>query len=212
MTFDDGFQELHRYAFPLLREFSYTAVVFVATGHVGRAATWIERDMTEINARILPRLRLPASEVERHTEQLRSFSRRKLLSWDEIGEMHAYGIDFQSHSCTHPFFSTLDLPTIQRELEDSKAEIEERLHKTVHCIAYPYGDYHHPHLKNALERMGYTTAFCDDWTPERHKACNPYEVNRIPVGNDADPTYLRLCFSASFPWYRSLASFGRRFI
>lgn len=212
ITFDDGFQGLHQYAFPVLKEFSFTAVVFLAVGYVGGPAAWIERDLSAIATRILPDLGLRDGEVDQHVEQLRRCSGRRLLSWDEIGEMHEYGIDFQSHSCTHAFFSNLTAQSVGRELEGSKAELEKRLCKKVECFAYPYGDYGHPGLKAALRETGYTLAFCDTWQASREKANDRYEINRVPVGNDADTTYLRLCFSAGFRWYRSLASLARRVV
>ena len=212
ITFDDGFAELHRYAFPLLREFSYTAIVFVTVGRVGGTAAWIERDWSDIISRIAPHLRLHGDEREKQMQQLRYCSRRRLLSWDEIAEMHEYGIDFQSHSCSHPFFSNLTPQAARRELAESKAQLEQRLNKTVGCFAYPYGDYGLPDLKRILQDTGYAMAFCDDWRAARDKDADPYEMNRIPIGNEADPAYLRLCFSAGLAWYRSLASLGKRFM
>jgi peptidoglycan/xylan/chitin deacetylase (PgdA/CDA1 family) len=212
ITFDDGFQELHRYAFPLLREFSYTATIFVTVGCVGRTAAWMERDWCTITRRITPRLRLGPDDSERHVRQLRRCSGRRLLSCAEIAEMHAYGIDFQSHSWSHPFFSNLTPQAARWELAESKAQLEQRLGKPVGCFAYPYGDHGLPGLKNIIRETGYRAAFCDDWAPARDKDADPYEMNRIPVGNEADPAYLRLCFSAGFPWYRSLAAVGKHFI
>ena len=124
--------------------------------------------------------------------------------------MHEYGIDFQSHSCSHPFFSSLTRESVYRALSESKAKLEKMLHKRIDCFAYPYGDYDHPCLEAALRETGYAMAFCDQWALARNKVNSKYQVNRIPIGNDADPAYVKLCLSAAFPWYRSFASLGKR--
>jgi len=212
ITFDDGFGELYTYAFPILKEFSFTAVVFVPTDYIGQPASWIQRDMDDISARLLPNISLTNSEVAGHIRHLERLSKRQLLSWSQICEMNEYGIDFQSHSCSHPFFSKLDRRQVFRELKDSKATLEARLQNKVQSFAYPYGDYSHLYLRTALRETGYTLAFCDSWSPSRDKVGDMYEVNRIPIGNDTVGPYLELCFSVGFQWYRCLASFVKRFI
>ncbi|MBN2132820.1 MAG: polysaccharide deacetylase family protein [Sedimentisphaerales bacterium] len=210
ITFDDGFEDLHTYAFPILQEFSFTAVVFLATGFVGQRATWIARDMDRIQQRLVPNLQMTRSKVRAEIEALRRFQDHRLLSWSQVQEMHRHGIDFQSHSCSHPFLSDLTPRSVRREVAESKAALEAKLGRAIECFAYPYGDYNHPGLKTALPEAGYAAAFCDDWSAARDKAGDPYETNRIPIGNRADAAYLRLCFSAGFPLYCSLASLGRR--
>lgn len=45
VTFDDGFRNNLRYAYPILRRFGVPATIFVTTGHIGRGAEllWTER-------------------------------------------------------------------------------------------------------------------------------------------------------------------------
>jgi len=212
ITFDDGFQELYTYAFPILKEFSFTAVVFVPTDYIGQPAGWIQRDMADISIRLLRQLRLTNRQVQHQMHQLVCLSNHRLLSWSEISEMNEYGIDFQSHSCSHTFFSKLDQQQISRELKDSKATLESRLQNNVQSFAYPYGDYDHSYLRTALRETKYAMAFCDSWSPSRDRVGDMYEVNRIPIGNETIGSYLELCFSAGFHWYRSIASFAKRFI
>ena len=210
LTFDDGFADLYTHAFPILRELSFTAVIFLATDFVGRRAAWIARDMDRIRQRLIPNLKMTPREAQAEIEGLKRFNDRRLLSWPQVEEMHRCGIDFQSHSCSHPFLSDLTPQSVRQEVADSKATLEARLGQAIECFAYPYGDYNHPCLKTALQETGYAAAFCDSWSPPRDKAGDPYESNRIPIGNQAGAAYLRLCFSAGFSWYRSLASLGRR--
>jgi len=210
ITFDDGFEDLYTCAFPILQELSFTAVIFLVTDFIGKRADWIARDRDRIRERLVPNLKMTRSKVQAEIETLRSFENRRLLSWTQVTQMHHYGIDFQSHSCSHPFLSDLAPSAVRQEIRDSKTALEAKLGKVIQCFAYPYGDYNQPCLQAALQRAGYSMAFCDNWSVARDKTGDPYETNRIPIGNEADAVYLRLCFSAGFPWYRCLASLGRR--
>ena len=61
------------------------------------------------------------------------------LTWDEVREMHAGGIEFGSHTVTHPILSRLDDGALRRELEDSRREIAEQVGAPCDLLAYPVG-------------------------------------------------------------------------
>jgi len=66
------------------------------------------------------------------------------LTWKQVDEMMASGLfDIQSHTMTHRAMiarTPADLPEMERELVESRAQIEQHLpgHKCVH-LCYPYG-------------------------------------------------------------------------
>ena len=66
------------------------------------------------------------------------------LTWKQVDDMMASGLfDIQSHTMNHRAMiakTPADLPEMERELVESRAEIERRLpgHKCVH-LCYPYG-------------------------------------------------------------------------
>lgn len=61
------------------------------------------------------------------------------LSWEQVYEMNKNGIEFGSHSVTHPILSKLDDNELYYEIDHSKKEIERRLNETIDTIAYPVG-------------------------------------------------------------------------
>ena len=55
--------------------------------------------------------------------------------------MDKYGIEFGSHTLTHPDLTRVVPKEAEREIEVSKEVIQERLGKDVNVFAYPYGKY-----------------------------------------------------------------------
>ncbi|MGH8023446.1 MAG: polysaccharide deacetylase family protein, partial [Limisphaerales bacterium] len=112
LTFDDGFRNFHTAAWPILREFGFSATMYLPTRFIASAAA-------------------SPSGVHR-------FNSRECLSWAEIKELHPAGIEFGSHTVSHPKLTELSWPEIESEIRESKSEIEN--HLGVHCpaFAYPY--------------------------------------------------------------------------
>jgi peptidoglycan/xylan/chitin deacetylase (PgdA/CDA1 family) len=74
--------------------------------------------------------------------------------------MSVSGICFGSHTVTHPILTRVTKAQLKAELEESKAEIENRLGVRVEEFAYPngqLGDYN-PEVKAAIRESGYASA------------------------------------------------------
>jgi peptidoglycan/xylan/chitin deacetylase (PgdA/CDA1 family) len=65
--------------------------------------------------------------------------RSELLSWKQINELDRAGIEFGSHTRSHPDLTKLDLAAAEAELISSKAIIEDKLGRKTHSFAYPFG-------------------------------------------------------------------------
>jgi peptidoglycan/xylan/chitin deacetylase (PgdA/CDA1 family) len=116
----------------------------------------------------------------------------KTLSWDQIREMAASGIDMQCHTVDHR-----NLPTrkegesfreyfedVERELTRSTGVIEENLGKKARYLAYPYGDTSHLVIV-LLKKLGYRGALTVN------RGANPfftpnYRVRRSMIFGDFD--------------------------
>lgn len=63
------------------------------------------------------------------------------LSWDQIREMSEAGIEFGSHTVSHPILSRLDDAELRRELVESRSCLEQRLGRPATVLAYPVGGF-----------------------------------------------------------------------
>jgi peptidoglycan/xylan/chitin deacetylase (PgdA/CDA1 family) len=68
----------------------------------------------------------------------RKFKERECLTWQEIRDLHAVGIEFGSHTVNHPNLVERPWTEIRVELGDSKAAIEQTLGEPVKSFGYPY--------------------------------------------------------------------------
>jgi len=110
LTFDDGYESFYTLAYPILRRYAFTATVFLVTDRIG------ERNNHE-------------------TEAADPF-----LNWKQVKSLHADGIAFGSHTCTHPHLSHLSSAQVRRELFSSKKYLEDILESRIQLLAYPHGD------------------------------------------------------------------------
>jgi len=82
------------------------------------------------------------------------------MGWDDVKEMCREGIEFGSHTVTHPILTKISERDIIFELEESKKIIEGTIDKEVIAFAYPNGlkeDFDN-HIKNVLNDLGYRYA------------------------------------------------------
>lgn len=147
VTFDDGFEDNASRALPLLRERGFTALVFVVAGFMGRR---------------------------------RTFGRGKgeaLLTHEQIGEMAQAGIEFGSHTLTHPQLIELPEQEARRELAESKSLVEQAAGREVSAFCYPFGELGLREMDLARE-AGYRCAFTI-WRGNRHHPAERFCLSRV---------------------------------
>jgi hypothetical protein len=144
---------------------------------------------------------LPTGYID-HRRQ--AFKRVDCLTWAEVRELHACGVQFGSHTVTHPQLANLERQQIRQELARSKAQIEDHLGQPVRSFSYPF-QFPETHetfisfLHEALEDAGYGngvstivgTACCTD---------NPFFLKRLPVNNDDDISLFRWKLQGGYDW------------
>lgn len=114
IAFDDAYASLDEYALPLLEKYGFPSVVFVVTSWVGETNRWSNRKYD---------LTLPC------------------MTQDQIRKWAARGIEFGSHTRTHPDLRTLRNDDIASEMEGSANDLARLLGSRVRSFAYPFGDY-----------------------------------------------------------------------
>jgi peptidoglycan/xylan/chitin deacetylase (PgdA/CDA1 family) len=61
------------------------------------------------------------------------------LSWNQVRELDACGVELAAHTHSHINFAHADLETVQTEIRDSMRSLETRIGRPVVGFAYPYG-------------------------------------------------------------------------
>lgn len=112
LTFDDGYLDFKTYAWPLLRKYGFLATVFLVTDNIGELNSW-----DSVYGEELP-----------------------LLGWKDIRKLQDEGVEFGSHTASHPYLTSLSSAEIVREGARSRATLVQELGRVVKSFAYPYGD------------------------------------------------------------------------
>src|SRR5919108_1552279 len=138
VTFDDAYSDLLAHALPVLERLAIPATVFAATAFAagGRPLA-------------VPEL---AAEARANPERLAT------MSWHELAELMQRGFTVGSHTVTHPHLTSLSDGELDRELRDSREQLESRLGRPCTLLAYPYGE-HDARVHVAARRAGYAAAF-----------------------------------------------------
>ncbi len=150
ITFDDGYRDNYYNAFPILQKYGFGATVFLVTDLIGRTNVW---DQRSLGTRPVP-----------------------LLSGPEIREMSKHGIEFGSHSRTHPMLTSLSLDEIAAEVAGSKRDLEDILGAEARFFSYPYfaaGEREH----SVVESAGFAGACGGE--DLRDSSC--YHLNRVVI-------------------------------
>jgi peptidoglycan/xylan/chitin deacetylase (PgdA/CDA1 family) len=94
--------------------------------------------------------------------------------------MNSNGIEFGSHTCTHPILSRQNGSALERETVESKKIIENRLQQPVISFCYPNGqpeDYN-PNVVQAVQKAGYKCAVTTLSGTNTIKEIQPFELRR----------------------------------
>ncbi len=110
-TFDDGYKSVLQFGLPILKQFSFTATVFVCTDHIGKASDWNPKDRVK----------------------------RFHMTFDDLNIIKSEGWEIGSHGTKHISFHRLDEKEILQSIENSKNILANSFGNVV-SFAYPYGD------------------------------------------------------------------------
>ena len=105
------------------------------------------------------------------------------LSWSQVREMSANGIEMGAHTASHPILTRIHPDDAMAEIIKSKTRIEDEVKQPVHCFAYPNGqrtDYNDIVIK-AVRDSGIQTAYTLLPGPTRFTSVKkrPYQIRRI---------------------------------
>jgi peptidoglycan/xylan/chitin deacetylase (PgdA/CDA1 family) len=79
------------------------------------------------------------------------------LKWAQIDEMARGGMEFGSHTLSHPHLRAIPLDSARREIVESKAVLEKRLGRAITTFDYPSGEYD-AQIVELVKRAGFESA------------------------------------------------------
>jgi len=107
---------------------------------------------------------------------------RSVLTWDEVRQLRARGVEIGSHTLDHPVLSRMESAEAQRQIVESRQLLEERLDAPVRFFAYPNGkrDDLTPEVVAAVRCAGYRAALTTI-EGRASAASDPYRIERVGV-------------------------------
>jgi peptidoglycan/xylan/chitin deacetylase (PgdA/CDA1 family) len=150
LTFDDGCQNIHQLALPILNQERLRATVFLVTSCLGQLNFW-ETAVGEVP--------------------------EPLMNPSQIHEWIAAGHEIGSHTLTHPYLTRLSQAKAQEEVAASKKKLEDTFGVPVRHFCYPYGDWNEA-VRELVIESGYHTA-CTTQFGINTAATSPFALCRI---------------------------------
>ncbi|OGU82928.1 MAG: hypothetical protein A2279_14720 [Stygiobacter sp. RIFOXYA12_FULL_38_9] len=156
LTFDDGYEEVYKIAFPMLKDMGWNAVVFVIGDSKIKIDLWNNKLLT---------------------------GNPSLLNSDQIKEMHEAGFEIGSHSMTHLYLPNEPYSNAWYEIAWSKDELELLIGSSIQSFSYPYGAVNN-YLKKMVKIAGYNIG-CGVYTGPPKFGQDILDIRRItiPGGN-----------------------------
>ena len=158
ITFDDGFQEAHDFAAPILGRLGFPATFFLVSGLMGGTNRWDRAAGAK--------------------------SEYPLMNWAEAQQLLVAGFDVGSHTISHPALPELSSAGAVEEIRGSKQEIESKLGVAIRYFAYPYGRFDR-RIRDLVSEAGYEGA-CSTLSGFATQENDCFALRRIEVfGRDS---------------------------
>jgi peptidoglycan/xylan/chitin deacetylase (PgdA/CDA1 family) len=132
------------------------------------------------------------------------FKGKPFLTWSEVKALEGSGVQFGSHTVTHPKLGGMQWDGIEWEIRESKKVLEEQIGNSVGSFSYPYAFPEEDlpfttRLKGILELSGYSscvTTIIGLAQPGDDRFC----LKRIPVNSEDDPSLFRAKLEGGYDW------------
>ncbi len=182
ITFDDGYFDNYRYAYPILEESGCTATFFLTVSYIG----------TENLPQ--PLFSKEGSPPLKKGEE--GGFKDRLLNWSEVAEMAKDGFTFGSHSLTHINLTAVPPSVAREEITKSRQILEEKTGRGVGFFCYPFGR-HSPEIRQMVAEAGYqaalfTPAFISCFSFRKSLEPDLYSLKRVGIYHHTNLWQFRL--------------------
>jgi len=138
-------------------------------------------------------------------ERRRAFKNTDCLTWHEVRELRGHGMDFGSHTVSHPKLYELSWKEIEAELGASKDRIEDETGQAITSFAYPYAF--------PQEDQRFVDEFSDLLRGQNYKCCvttvvgrmaahdSPWRLKRLPVNDCDDRALFEAKLNGAYDWF-----------
>jgi len=125
ITFDDGYEDIFDYAFPILQEYNIPATIFLISSYIGKFNKW--------DANL-------------------GWIKFKHVNSEEITKLIQAGWEIGSHGVSHRSLKGLTKRELESEIGGSKKYLEEKFNIKVSFFASPFGKINSTILETALNK------------------------------------------------------------
>lgn len=173
ITFDDGYVDNLKVAAPILAREGFSAVVFPVSGFLGRATgeVWPNADPPGLG---------------------------DFLDGDGLRDLHRMGVEIGSHTVSHPMLSGLTGSGLDKELAESRLDLERIVGTPVLVIAYPGGDFN-AETEAAARRAGYRLGFTTV-TGTNRPGAPAFALRRTEVSASDSMFVFRMKLAGALDW------------
>lgn len=130
ITFDDGYQNVHDNALPILTRLGFSSTNFIVTSEMDGQNTWAQQAGS------------PAADL---------MCEASILNWVKAGQ------EIGSHTVSHPRLAEIELDEVYEQLGKSKSQLESLLQQEVSSFCYPYGSVNKA-VQDSVASLGYKWA------------------------------------------------------
>jgi peptidoglycan/xylan/chitin deacetylase (PgdA/CDA1 family) len=132
----------------------------------------------------------------------------KLLGWPQIRELAQAGVNFGSHTVTHPEMKTLSDSEVCRELDESKLSLEDALGQSIRDFSYPFAfpEHHRSYVEGYRRHLlatGYNTGMTTVIGSVR-KSSDSLTMHRLPANDFDDTRFLAAKLNSSYDWLHQI--------
>jgi peptidoglycan/xylan/chitin deacetylase (PgdA/CDA1 family) len=132
----------------------------------------------------------------------------RCLTWSMVRELLGQGIEFGSHTVTHPQLRFLSEKAILGELMASKEEIENRTGDAVEAFSYPlaFPDQDRElksFLKGVLQRCGYKSGL-NGMVGTVKTGDDPFFMKRLPIDSSDTRILFKAKLECGYDWFYTL--------